>query len=88
MKNFLKGKENGTMNPISPLPALTTINSWPLLLHLYKLVFNLSFVTIRLLPRAPQLACNYYQLFSFEKPPTQKVEVLSQNTTFDMGAAA
>lgn len=64
------------------------IDSWPLLLHLYKLVFNLGFVTIQLLPRAPQLVYNYYQLFSFEKPPTQKVEVLSQNMTFDMGAAA
>lgn len=88
MKKFLKQKKNVILNPIYPLPALTIINSWPLLFHLYKLVFNLSFVIIRLLPRASQLVCNYCQLFSFEKPPTQKVEVLSQNMTFDMDAAA
>lgn len=76
------------MNPIYPSPALMIIDSCPLLLHLYKLVFNSGFVTIQLLPRAAQLVYNYYQLLSFEKPPTQKVEVLSQNMTFDMGAAA
>lgn len=76
------------MNPIYPSPALKMIKSWPLFFHLYKLTFNLSFVTTILLPRAPQLVYNDYQLFSFEKPPTQKVEVLSQNMTFDMGAAA
>lgn len=68
--------------------ALMIIDSRPLLPHLYKLVFNLGFVTIQLLPRAPQLVYNYYQRLGFEKPPTWKVEVLSQNMTFDMGAAA
>ena len=76
------------MNPKHPSPALTMVSSGPLLFPLNKFVFHLRCVTNRLLPRAPQLVYNYYQLFSFEKPPTQKVEVLSQNMASDMGTAA
>lgn len=76
------------MNLVYPSPAVTMINSETLLFHLHKLGLHLSFVTNRLLPRAPQLVGNYWQLFSFEKPPTRKVEVLSQRMTLAMGAAA
>lgn len=59
-----------------------------LLLLWYELIFHLTFVILTLLPGTPQLVYNCNTHLNFEKLPTQKVDILSQNMTSDMGAAA
>lgn len=54
----------------------------------YRNQFGLQLCDDPIAASASQLVYNYHGLLGLEKPPTWKVEVLSQNMTFDMVAAA
>jgi hypothetical protein len=54
----------------------------------YRNWFRLQLCDNQIAASASQLAYNYYGLLGLKKPPTWKVEVLSQNMTSDMVAAA